>query len=818
MDSLRFRRKAVPASLNMDNHERFYPTKTFVHRRVSGTGTNFDDTDIEDSDSDEEFLRQSMQSLAYDSNTTLSSPDLQTPDEIDKNTVSILLDKSSLVRGPNGPHLFRDSRGSSIYEPSTAEIDLYFERSPLQTEFSRSIDTPNRFPFSPNTPNRFPFSPKTPKAFTTVHPDVSQVDEEEIRTWKPSQVAHWLYIAGYNDAVIEKFILNDITGGVLLSLQIDDLKELSITSFGIRHQVMASINHLKDTMHKGGPLHPDPPLSGASISQTSDSQNTLSHDQYHDQYHAQRHDQHDDQHHDDSHDDSSHGRSSPERRSYAMTVSPTGDVLYRGIYGQIGNQVTPAESVSIVGIEQLLPKPHSCSKGENCSKFRRRQRKIEKLKAEFPDAFVSDGAMITGSPGNPQTAMNMLRPTSDAQPSVAASSGVFGPGRGPRLSEAALSEVQKLDPREAVRNFLSYQNVDESKHMLPGLDTTNLPPAGNFGSYSPPEAQPNNMAANLRSLPKLHIPTSPNTEEMTTAVTTNPRSMSPNLEPYGSPTAIQRYGPFTQANEVDVYRQGTPFSEMDVPITAIPTGPIARDASQSVPPDMRYRPNVFPNGTLFPSYRDPIARSASARPRAGSNLRRVDEDKPLPPIEVPADLIRSPRLQQHGHSASLSELASDPDVTHAGYMKKRNKTRLLHHEWQEAHFTLRGTNLAMHKDESEAHRISRALENINVDDYAVACQSLATGSKLSAGFKKTILRRGSESSKDDSAFAFSLIPATRENEKKALFGNKDGIKTHRFAVKTREERIDWMRELMLARALKKGKERGEEVLVNGNMI
>lgn len=63
-DSLRFRRKAVPASLNMDNHERFYPTKTFVHRRVSGTGTNFDDTDIEDSDSDEEFLRQSMQSVS----------------------------------------------------------------------------------------------------------------------------------------------------------------------------------------------------------------------------------------------------------------------------------------------------------------------------------------------------------------------------------------------------------------------------------------------------------------------------------------------------------------------------------------------------------------------------------------------------------------------------------------------------------------------------------------------------------------------------------------------------------------------------------
>ncbi|KAJ5923415.1 hypothetical protein N7454_008660 [Penicillium verhagenii] len=842
MDSdLRSRRKAAPTSISMENHKRFYPTKTFVHRRVSATGTDFDETDIEDSDSDEESLRRSMQSLAYDSNTTVSSPELQTPDDSQKSKVGIRLDKSALVRGPDGPHLFRDSRGSSIYEPSTAEIDLYFERSPLQTEFSQSIDTPNRFPFSPNTPNRFPFSPKTPKAFTTVHPDVSQVDEEEIRTWRPSQVAHWLYIAGYNDAVIEKFILNDITGGVLLSLRIDDLKELNITSFGIRHQVMGSINHLKETMHKGGSLLPEPSVSG-----TSESQSSMSHDQYHDQYHAQqaqyfaqqhaephaesrgrsRAESHT-SHAESSHADSSHGRSSPERRSYVMTVSPNGDILSKGMFGQIGNQLTPGEAVSIVGIEQLLPKPHSCSKGENCSKFRRRQRQIEKLQAEYPEGFVNNGAIITGSPGNPDTASNMLRPDmtsnllrpiSDTQPSVAASSAVFPPGRGPRLSEAALSEVQRFDPGETVRNFLNYQNIDESRPVLPGLDTMNIPPAGHFGSYSPPDVQSQNMAANLRSLPKLHIPTSPNTEEMTTAVTTNPRSMSPNLEPYGSPTAVQRYGPFTQANEVDIYRQGTPFSEMDVPITAIPSGPIAREISQSVPPDMQYRREVFPNGALFPAYRDPIERGTSARPRATSNLRRVEEGKPLAPIESPADLIRSPRMKQHGQSSSMSSLASDPEVTNAGYMKKRTKTGLLHHEWQQAHFTLRGTNLAMHKSEAEAHRISLALENIDVVDYTVACQSRATSSKLTASFKKNILRKGGELSKNDAAFAFALIPATKENEKKALFGHKDGLKTHNFDAGSSQNRVDWMRDVMLARALKKSKDRGEEVLINGNMI
>jgi hypothetical protein len=42
-------------------------------------------------------------------------------------------------------------------------------------------------------------------------------------------------------------------------------------------------------------------------------------------------------------------------------------------------------------------------------------------------------------------------------------------------------------------------------------------------------------------------------------------------------------------------------------------------------------------------------------------------------------------------------------------------------------------------------------------------------------------------------------------------------KTHHFAVKGRDERIDWMRELMLAKA-KKQKGEGFEVSVNGNMI
>jgi hypothetical protein len=168
---------------------------------------------------------------------------------------------------------------------------------------------------------------------------------------------------------------------------------------------------------------------------------------------------------------------------------------------------------------------------------------------------------------------------------------------------------------------------------------------------------------------------------------------------------------------------------------------------------------------------------------------------------------------------------TDDDVSYAGYMKKR-KTKMLRHEWHEHHFTLKGTRLAMHKDA----RALETLEYIDVDDYAVACSSLASGSKLNAAFKAMNISRGKDK-KDEAAFSFQLIPAVIEKGQRlrkresAMVANgqpegKDGGakgKVHHFAVKSRDERIDWMRELMLAKAMKQ-KSEGYTININGNMI
>lgn len=135
----------------------------------------------------------------------------------------------------------------------------------------------------------------------------------------------------------------------------------------------------------------------------------------------------------------------------------------------------------------------------------------------------------------------------------------------------------------------------------------------------------------------------------------------------------------------------------------------------------------------------------------------------------------------------------------------------------------------MHKD---AQEMDRTLEYIDIDDYAIACSSLASTSKLSAAFKAVHISHERKKSDPVGAFSFQLIPQDknagvrlrkRDSSMSGMSGTgpSEGLngtgKTHHFAVKDRDERIDWMRELMLAKAMKQ-KGEGFEISVNGNMI
>ncbi|KAH0552859.1 hypothetical protein GP486_006940 [Trichoglossum hirsutum] len=679
------------------------------------------------------------------SDSTASSYDVPTPSSTSLSGFDFQLGAKP-VEGPKGPHLFRSS---SISSQRFGGLRLSI--SSLPDETSDHVDSP--FPgYAITTDDR-------PCGISAN--GLLQVNTINVRSWSPSQVASWMYDSGFDESIVEKFRSHDITGAILVDLQFDDLKELDIPSFGKRHRLWTEIHNLRGSSATSPVTPNEEPRSSRSSKGSKSSKSPSRHRQQPDclsdedgsPVKTKR-----SRHH--------HGRSSRRHRKQGRPDDAT---------------ISPLESVSIVGIEQLLPKPHKCSKGERCTKYRKQQRQLALLDKEHPIEPEGGRIFVAGDPGNPETAPSIARrhitdavpsvavsSVSDVVPSVVASSDVLGPEQMPPLplQEDYLHVIQSRDPQENVKQFLDFQHL-QSRPEYYQIEEPPTPPLEMFPALHPPPTTPP-AHEYLKCLPKLQIPQPP---------PPNFNAFSPNRTAMPSGSAP------------NVYRFGTPCSEMDVPVTAIPLGPIARDLSQSAPPEMSYR-------------RDFIPRSMSAVPtrRPSFAMAKVDENRVWQPFE-----FASPVDDLGNHEETPR--ASPNGANHAGWMKKR-KTRLLRHEWHEHHFRLNGTRLAMHKDE----RTTDELDHIDVDDFAVACSSLASNTKLAAAFKSMKLS-GKKKDGDETAFSFQLIPAPDKRGAKQVANGK----THHFAVKTRDQRIDWMRELMLAKALKQ-KSEGYEINVNGNMI
>lgn len=613
------------------------------------------------------------------------------------------------------------------------------------------------------------------------HPQAND-PEAHIRSWSTREVVDWMLEIGCDASVIECFEHHDINGTVLVDLDFDDLKELDIQSFGKRHALWNAICLLRG--EDGIPSPQPTPFQDISRPCTSNS------------------------------------RKSPSHEWHVEPITPS-DKKRRGRKEpRTQDVITPEQSVSIVAIEQLLPKPHKCAKGERCAKWRKQQRELQQLHDEhgigrFPVSPTNGGRIfVAGDPGNATTADNMrpfeeaqlmedpFRPNSEAKLSVIASSGLLTPGQLPQfaLQEDTLNQLGSRDPQDNVMRFLHYQHMS-SPTQSPTSDSPTTetapplmsPPLEMFPSksVSPFPAQyheaPAVLSQQLRTLPKLDIP--------------GPRSASagPQLHHRSSPLRQQpqrqQTAPSTLSHQHNynsapsIYRHGTPNSEIDVPdLLTTPTAAILdRDTSQSVPPNMQFRPQ---------NHATPSRSNSAAR-----DWRRPSMHTALPAVREHEVLqVRDPAH----HSPVAKNFGYGPECTHSGWMRKR-KTKLLRHEWNDAHFRLKGTQLGMHGD---AKLETKARETIDVDGYAVACSSVTSQGKLRAGLKAFALKSPEKAKEgtEMAAFSFQLVPQIRAEGK-----------THHFAVKNKDERIDWMRELMLAKALKQKKE-GYEVEVNGVQV
>jgi hypothetical protein len=713
------------------------------------------------------------------------------------------------VAGPTGPHLFRLSDGTLDIK-SSVEVDLVFEDTPISatTPFYSSAsklgpdrrDTPVPAGSGKPIPQNHHSQPVSQRAS-------KQPSESNVVSWNPQDVVEWMQQLNVDAEIVEKFFINDISGSILLELQPEDLKELDIPSFGKRVELMKSIRQLRNSVsrtYKELPPIPPPesirreatPQSAmADVGVTSCSSTPVPYDE-----------------------------ESAKKEQEFLLCHQHQLRRHRG-----ERVIRPDDSVSIVGIEQFLPKLHRCSKGEDCRKWQKQHAKLSRIAGGVPPEALGSPLIITGDPGNAATARNLAKTSKDSKsnlsPSIVASSDALGPVQPTELpiSQEKLHDVRPRDPQENVRHFLQLQRLSR----LRPVNDPATPPRETFPS--PESRSPGTLSEHLRNLPKLYIP---NDDAPLKGSCLSPPTLSGQRTI--TPSAVRRKQPFqdtilersaTPADSIispsDYYRgdphygQSTPFSEMDVPLTAIQVGPVERTFSQSVPPDMRFRshgagPIDRPQSTKVDNHKRKPSYFSNNTPV----LSRLDESRMMQPIETPEDLDRTPRAAHCRANPFITTGEFANDIIHAGLVKKRKTTRLLRHEWQEHYFALRGTQLAMYNDKNDSQQTAKALEYIDVDEYAVACSSLASSSKLTAAFKKTVLKR-KDDTRGDTAFAFSLVPSPNSStfDRKAIFTN--GSKAHHFAVNTRDERIDWMRELMLAKALHRGRKSGASLNVNG---
>lgn len=652
----------------------FLGRRTFAPRPVSEATEIFDTDNEDDSDS----FPQSWELQDDDSQSTLSSSrdELPTPPHTGGLAGFEFHFDDKSVLGPQGPHLFRGTP-----DILTNPEDDVFNMSPIH-------------------------EPKTPaRPINALNTAVAELDASQVRDWTPRQVADWMAEAGFESTVVEKFLIHDISGSVLIDLQFEDLKELDISSFGKRHRVMSSIQQLRNSSM----ISLETPLS------RTPSRNTRS----------------------------------PRAVQRAARPEETQVVVDRSRSrrrARHADVVTPAESISIVGIEQVLPKEHKCSKGEDCAKWQKQQRKLLRIQKTWEE----------------EARRPLSEARSEALPSVVGSSDALGPSSF-KITAETLSVVQPRDPQESVRQFLNFQHVNASHSSNP----------------SPPPAKSAHLAEHLRGLPKLTIPVGQASEESA--------SRTP-ISALQQPTQIQaqlkaqlqrdpyHYGGV--ASPADIYRIDTPMSATDLPITAMPVDPCQRDFSQSVPPQMRYGAASM---VISP---EPIQRCVSTQPAPRRHMRQQSFAPSITPVkenETPRPAAR----------VTETDLAN-----HHGWMRKRKTTRMLRHEWQDNYCTLVDGKLTMH-DTHYAN--ANALENIDVDEYTLHAYSQASSSKLSAAFKKSLLGQGKTLAGEQS-FAFTLIPDNEKANKKLFEKNQ---KPHHFAVDSSKERVEWMRKLMLAKAMKK---------------
>ncbi|KAF3934026.1 hypothetical protein ABW19_dt0201430 [Dactylella cylindrospora] len=782
--------------------------------------------------------------------------------------------------GPRGPHLFsslflqtlpsddhleeeeEEEEYLSPISPVRAHASPYAKKSPVGSQHSL-LQVPQPLP----------------KQHLTVDVDVNErpvsamsmaledVEESEIENWSPQQVCDWMRGLGFEDSLIAKFRQNDISGAILMQLKWEDLKELDIQSFGKRIELWSELNHLRKSPIASGtspkrelsfetssvhspPLlsrhasrksreskfRQSPNLSRSPVSFTSSPgpspimrSNTVA--------------------------TSRPAHPSPRKHLPILRISTDAASLQPRNNPRL-HVSAPAESESEEEIEEVddfsdheedhysapameekrrpsglsiiipsssldIPKPLNSadSKSSRGTSHGQKPKHIPRFVAPHPAkrrvsrrlstpiSPISANIEIFAAPSvlgltagkrvsmleceSPRWGNDEVPAERRWAPSICASSDVLSPSdRGDvKLKADELRKVSALSAQEQVNKFITLQHLQRLEERAPSNLRNEIPRESSpVSPKAPPPVRP-------------QPPVSKAVQRSTSLRTFDrhkPRALQLSSEAVAPGPASAGFVP---RNTEDIRNYQTPdVAQLPVPVPqAAP--PLLRSTTAPSPTTLASQstPSLVRSNSMMSPQQPQVATLARSNSVAGSTRKGSISNGKKPP-SLGKSLIDTVNEEAEWEDTSShgSAPASPSDRVFTGEMKKRTN-HFLRNEWITHRVELRGTKLTVYKSTTGRD----VLTMLEIDDYSVTCTS--AGSNKFKGLKTGVKKDS------DGMYHFQLVP----NQDSKKIG--DQKKEHHFAVSSREERIDWMRELMLAKAIKQ-KKSGFQVEVNGKMM
>ncbi|KAK6334180.1 hypothetical protein TWF696_002681 [Orbilia brochopaga] len=778
--------------------------------------------------------------------------------------------------GPRGPHLF-----SSIFlqsHHSEEHLDDDYHLSPISPIRESPYSSPysRRSPIGSQHSLHVPQPPFRQHLDLPVDLDVNErpisamsmaledMEEAELENWSPSQVCEWMRTIGFEETLIEKFRQNDISGAILMQLKWEDLKELDIQSFGKRIELWSELNHLRkspigsstspkrELSFEMSSVHSPPLLSrhasrksreskfrhspnlSASPSSYTSSPSTVtrsntvatsrpsapgprkvpllristdvaslqprSHPRLQESAPAQS-DSEEEIEEVDEFSDHAEEYEEEEEEPVPMTERrrPTGlSIIIPNSALEVPPSLNSADSrTSHDGVSQgeRKHKPLPRFTAPNPAKRRISKRLSTPISPVSASIDIFAAPSVLGlSLGKRLTMMEAESPRwgndeahtrSPWAPSICASSDVLSPSdRGDmKLKADELRKVSALSAQEQVNKFITLQHLQRLEERAPSnlkhetvRDASPLSPPHSALSVKsqPAMSRAVQRSTSLRSFDR-HKP--------------RPLQLSNEVVAPGpasadfTPRNLDKSKVYPLADAANAHKSVPPMVRS---VTA-PSPPLA---SQSTPALVRSAssPKQLQESTMSRT------NSISGASKKGST---ASGKKPRSLGKSVIDTVNE-EAEWEDTSSHGSAPASPSERVFTGEMK-RKANHFLRNEWINHRVELRGTKLTIYKSTTG----SEVLMNLEIDDYSVTCTT--AGSNKFKGLK-------TGSKKDsDGMYHFQLVP--NQEAKKSGESKKE----HHFTVSSREERIDWMRELMLAKAIKQ-KKSGFQVEVNGKMM